>query len=184
MYDIYEQLEDYCRWGIEFNLEVGELLKKENIDISYDNYRYFLFAIRNDNLELLKMLIDYYEKHVLARFDEGTTHYNAAKARLYFILNEYVQNKTCQEIKEFIADYTSCFNKLDQPTNNSANSNKEDSDNDSRAGDFEHIRDLDEVDNKFAKSSIGALEDHQDPRAQEAASRIMKILGYDTTSDN
>ena len=86
--NIHRKLKNYCCWNNPF--KVKKILDKNDyIDLTYDDGIYFSFAFSHDNLEMLQILLDYYEEHNL-QHPINSIEYKKAKSALKEILEENI----------------------------------------------------------------------------------------------
>ena len=81
------------------------LLQKlpECIDVLYKDGLAFELAIKNNNLQMLSILVNYYDKEILQRDISGTTNYNISVHKLKEIIADALQSfDTSTEILEFL----------------------------------------------------------------------------------
>lgn len=75
----------------------------EPIDVLYKNGLAIRLAIKNNNFIILAILIDYYFKEVLQKYDFGTTNYNISKHKLKEVLEDALQSfDTSKEVLTFL----------------------------------------------------------------------------------
>lgn len=79
---------NYCCWNQ--NDHVVRLLKQSDIDVMYKSGVYFTQAIRNNNIDMLNTLLEYYEKTQLRGDPENQYAIPLAKHKLQIILQEAV----------------------------------------------------------------------------------------------
>jgi hypothetical protein len=75
-----------------------------DLNILFEDGICFLFAIQDDNLDLLDMLIDYYQKNHLSKFKEGTTDYNIEKFKLRDIFIDIYERLLPEDISDRIKE--------------------------------------------------------------------------------
>lgn len=83
-------LSNYCRWND--NKSVVELLDQSlDIDLTYNDNIYFRLAFKNNNVEMLNSLLDYYEKTQL-QGDSNSLEYKVAKHKLQTVLQDAINS--------------------------------------------------------------------------------------------
>ena len=90
--EILDDIYDYCRWDRQEKVtEILEEASVEKLDILYDEGVLLKIALTSENLDLLRVLLDYYyEEYKLndKPIEDYTLDQSAAKYRLYQILQE------------------------------------------------------------------------------------------------
>ncbi len=95
-------LYDFCRW--DDTKRVQELLDLfDDIDILYENGAFFDFAISKENIEICKVLLDYFE---IKQFPIKNTEYKEAKNKLIEILENATDSiELSIEMKNILSPY-------------------------------------------------------------------------------
>ena len=84
------QLSNYCRWDDSISVK-NFLNKYADIDILYENGIYFRFAVKNDNVNILNNLFQYFEKTKLQEHPQDIYSVPLARCQLQEILREAVE---------------------------------------------------------------------------------------------
>jgi len=119
-----KELYDYCRR--DQNSDIVQLFKQHlDLDLTYKKGIYFRFAIKHNNVEMLKMLLEYYEKTQL-QGDFGNQYaIPLAKQKLQTILQDAIKSfDISEEVQKVLNQYLS---------------KEEDSDLEQELGDFGDI---------------------------------------------
>jgi len=112
----YIHLSDYIAWG-DSNLVIKELSHISNLDLFYDGGRFFNFAISENNYEICKSLIDYFENKL---FPVKNDVYEEAKEKLTEILENAIDGvEVSKEIQEVLSPYINFDNSFDERLNDS-----------------------------------------------------------------
>lgn len=95
-------LSNYCRWND--NKSVMELLNQSlDIDLTYNDNIYFRLAFKNNNVEMLNSLLEYYEKTQL-EVDTNSLEYKIAKHKLQTILQDAINSFDVSKEMQVILD--------------------------------------------------------------------------------
>jgi len=100
----YIKLSNYCRWNQNENV-IRVLNEYPNIDIKHKNGEVFMFAIQNNNIEMLNMLLEYYKK-IQLQGDYERLEYKVAKYKLQEILKDAIAMfDISKEVQEVLDKY-------------------------------------------------------------------------------
>lgn len=103
---IEDRLFDFCRWNSSDRVQ-SLLSSSSNIDIFYDNGKFFDLAISNNSPVILKALLNYFEqKKLIYQGDERLKFEYKLKNILYEYSSQY---NLPEEISELISPYLEGF---------------------------------------------------------------------------
>ena len=112
----YIHLSDYIAWG-DSNLVTKELSHISNLDLFYNEGRFFNFAISENNYEICKSLIDYFENKL---FPVKNDVYEEAKEKLTEILENAIDGvEVSKETQEVLSPYINFDNSFEDRLNDS-----------------------------------------------------------------
>jgi len=95
-------LSNYCRWND--NKSVMEVLNQNlDIDLTYNDNVYFRLAFKNNNVEMLNSLLDYYEKTQL-QGDSNTLEYKVTKHKLQQVLQNAINSVDISKEMQIVLD--------------------------------------------------------------------------------
>ncbi|MDF2965648.1 MAG: hypothetical protein K0Q51_1036 [Rickettsiaceae bacterium] len=103
---LYFWLHNYCRWNEPKEVKKQLLEFSEGIDLTNEDGELFHLAIAHDYPEVLRVLVDYYEKNQM-QGDPNSLQYKYAKRKLHDIFQEAVKGHgiNSDEIREILAKY-------------------------------------------------------------------------------
>ncbi len=165
---IYDSLFDYCKWGQEFNNRTKKLLESnDDIDVLLDEGQLLRFAVKNSNLELFNILIDYYKEHILepvkARSNEE---YNVALFRLAKALELIPRKMDIQdpEIEKIVNRYTNYITQDNDASSDTTSLGDED------------VSNFAESDNEDSGCSFNSTEDYASTNTSSLTSENLEKL--------
>ncbi len=170
------QLSNYCRWDDSRNF--AELLKKHSdLDVTIKNGLCFIYAIKHKNSEILKSLLDYYEKTNL-KDNYDSMEYKTAKHALRQILEEAIeQYPITSEIEDILKPYVT----TDEYSTEDIESLKDDAEA-SYQFDDPDITDLDNGSNPISLLTLANLRDWNNYNSDHQAQQ--KLIGTTDTAEH
>lgn len=87
--------------------EVSSILAKDNLlDVTYDEGKFFIAAIDEKNVQMVQILIDYFENNQLARCQDQSAEYFILKNKLRGTLETAIEDvEFSQEMKKILSPY-------------------------------------------------------------------------------
>ena len=113
---IQENLYSYCRWN-DTEEVINILQQSSDIDILYENGRLFDFALSENNYEICKSLLEYFENK---QFPFKNKDYEEAKEKLTEILENAIDGiDLSPEMQEVLRSYVNFDNSFEDRLNDS-----------------------------------------------------------------
>jgi hypothetical protein len=82
------------------------LSRDKNIDLRYKNGNLFIQAVEGNRIEILKLLIEYYQNNQLDKQIKSSSEYNVLKSNLINILQTAIEDVILSpEMKEVLSSY-------------------------------------------------------------------------------
>lgn len=82
------------------------LSRDKNIDLRYKNGNLFIQAVEGNRIEILKLLIEYYQNNQLDKQIKSSSEYNVLKSNLINILQTAIEDVVLSpEMKEVLSSY-------------------------------------------------------------------------------
>lgn len=99
------QLSNYCRWNEDKG--VSKVLNEyRDIDLTSENGIYFRLAIKHDNIKMIKILLEYYEKTQLQGDFDSQYAIPLARQKLQTILQDAVKSfDISEEMQKVLSQY-------------------------------------------------------------------------------
>ncbi len=101
----YEDLAD--RIGAKkYSMVVTLLNRKNDLDLTYDNGTFFNMSIENNSYDIVKVLLEYFERNQLNAYKQGSYEYSLLKGKMRNILEQAIEyNDISLEMKNILSPY-------------------------------------------------------------------------------
>ncbi len=112
-------MKDYIELGNRISWQDNKLVTKllllnKNLDILHDNGSYFIRAVESNSADIVKSLLDYFEKNQLSAYKEGCHEYHILKNKMHDILEMAIEDvELSLEMKQVLSSYLDFEGDLD-----------------------------------------------------------------------
>lgn len=101
----YIKLSDRISWN-DKSLVSDLLERNKDLDITYKDGKFFIMSVEDNNIEIVKILLDYFSYNQLVKYTTGSTEYLLLKNKLKDILEIAIEDvNLSQEMKEVLSPY-------------------------------------------------------------------------------
>jgi hypothetical protein len=101
----YIKLSDRISWN-DKSLVSDLLERNKDLDITYKDGKFFIMAVEDNNIEIVKILLDYFNYNQLVKYTTGSVEYLLSKNKLKDILEIAIEDvNLSQEMKEVLSPY-------------------------------------------------------------------------------
>lgn len=115
----YIHLSDYITWN-DYNLVTKELSQLIELDVLYDNGRFFKFAILENNYEIFEALLKYFKENQLNKYEINSEEYNNLNNQLIEILENAIDGVDISpEMQQVLSPYINFDNSFEYRQNDS-----------------------------------------------------------------
>jgi hypothetical protein len=101
----YTNLSNGIRWGNQAML-LNTLNKNSDLDLTYKEGKLFIMAVEDNNVKLVKPLLDYFKDNQLANYKDDSVDYLLLKSKMRGILEIAIEDVSLSEdMKAIISPY-------------------------------------------------------------------------------
>lgn len=101
----YIKLSDRISWN-DKSLVCDLLERNKDLDITYKDGKFFIMAVEDNNIEIVKILLDYFNDNQLVKYTTGSAEYLLLKNKLRDILEIAIEDvDLSREMKEALSPY-------------------------------------------------------------------------------
>jgi hypothetical protein len=92
----------------------------KNLDLTYKEGKFFKISIKNNSNEILEVLLDYFKKNQLNKYEVDSEEYQNLKSSFKNILDDAIEEvDLSKKMKEVLAPYIDFENSIDERLNDS-----------------------------------------------------------------